>query len=59
MNVMKLAEALILRADCQKQIEQLKQRLITRAKVQEGGEPPGNPKQLVKDLEKFPNELAD
>lgn len=33
---MKLAEALIKRADCQKRIEQLRQRLMRSAKVQEG-----------------------
>ena len=33
---MKLAEALMLRADCQKRIAQLKARLLTNAKVQEG-----------------------
>jgi len=33
---MKLAEALILRADCQKRFEQLKARLLSNAKVQEG-----------------------
>src|SRR5919205_538337 len=37
---MKLAEALILRADGQKRFEQLKQRVVRSAKVQEGDEPP-------------------
>jgi hypothetical protein len=32
---MKLAEALILRADCQKRIAQLESRLISNARVQE------------------------
>ena len=32
---MKLAEALILRADCQKRIQQLETRLINNAMVQE------------------------
>ena len=36
---MKLAEALILRADCQKRIAQLKGRLLVNAKVQEGDAP--------------------
>ncbi|MBD2742536.1 DIP1984 family protein [Coleofasciculus sp. FACHB-1120] len=56
---MKLAEALILRADCQKRIEQLRQRLIRSAKVQEGEQPPENPQALIAELEATLNELAD
>lgn len=56
---MKLAEALILRADCQKRFEQLKQRLLTSAKVQEGDEPPENPNELLAELERVSNELTD
>jgi hypothetical protein len=54
---MKLAEALILRSDCQKRIEQLKHRLVASAKVQEGEEPPEDPKELLKELERISNEL--
>jgi len=42
---MKLAEALILRADSQKRIEQLRQRLVRSAKVQEGETPPEQPQE--------------
>lgn len=56
---MKLAEALILRADCQKRIEQLKQRLIRSAKVQEGETPPEDPQALITELNRTVNELAD
>lgn len=49
---MKLAEALILRADQQRRIEQLKQRLIRNAKVQEGDEPAEDPNSLIEELEK-------
>lgn len=56
---MKLAEALILRADCQKRIEQLKQRLIRSAKVQEGETPPEDPQALIAELNRTVNELAD
>jgi len=56
---MKLAEALILRADCQKRIEQLRQRLIRSAKVQEGEQPPENPQALIAELEATINELTD
>ena len=45
-RIMKLAEALILRADCQKRIAQLKSRLLTNAKVQEGDAPAEPPQEL-------------
>lgn len=47
---MKLAEALILRADGQTKITQLRQRLVKVAKVQEGEEPPEDPKELLQEL---------
>ncbi|MEN6370840.1 MAG: DIP1984 family protein [Armatimonadota bacterium] len=56
---MKLAEALILRADCQKRIEQLKQRLMRNAKSQEGDSPAENPSQLLHEMEKAAAELQD
>jgi hypothetical protein len=46
---MKLAEALIQRADAQKRLEQLRQRLGRSAKVQEGEEPPENPQELLQE----------
>jgi hypothetical protein len=55
---MKLAEALILRADCQKRIEQLKQRLLRNAKIQEGDDPAESPKDLMKELEQVSDELV-
>jgi len=54
---MKLAEALILRADCQKRFEQLKARLLRSAKVQEGEDPAENPAELLVELEHVSNEL--
>ena len=54
---MKLAEALILRADSQKRIEQLKERLALSAKVQEGEQPPENPNDLIRELERVSSEL--
>ncbi len=56
---MKLAEALILRADCQKRMMQLQQRLIRSAKVQEGEQPPENPQELMRELEAVATELMD
>lgn len=55
---MKLAEALILRADCQKKIAQLQQRLYRSVKVQEGEQPPENPQALLAELETVSTELA-
>ncbi|NFN93939.1 hypothetical protein FDB28_07490 [Clostridium botulinum] len=48
---MKLAEALNLRADLQKRIASLKERLIRNAKVQEGDAPSENPIVLLKELD--------
>ena len=54
---MKLAEALLLRADCQKKMEQLRQRIVGSAKVQEGDEPPENPAQLLEEMERVAAQL--
>ncbi len=54
---MKLAEALILRADRQKRLEQLKQRVVGSAKVQEGDEPPEDPQGLIAEIERGADEL--
>jgi hypothetical protein len=56
---MKLAEALLLRADCNKRFEQLKQRIVRSAMVQEGDAPPENPGELIAELERVSVELAD
>ncbi|MBZ9692716.1 DIP1984 family protein [Clostridium sp. M14] len=48
---MKLAEALNLRADLQKRIVSLKERLIRNAKVQEGDAPSEDPIILLKELD--------
>jgi hypothetical protein len=57
--IMKLSEALILRADCQKRVEQLKQRIVRSAKVQEGDTSPENPRTLLEELERTLTALAD
>ena len=54
---MKLAEALILRADIQKRIEQLKSRLADNAKVQEGEKPSEEPNALLAELDALTGEL--
>lgn len=55
--MMKLAQALILRADTQKRIEQLKVRLLSNAKTQENEKPSEDPKLLLKELDKLTIEL--
>ena len=54
---MKLAEALNLRADLQRRIQQLKNRLINNAKVQEGDQPAESPEELLVELEECCKEL--
>ena len=56
---MKLAEALSIRADLQKRIAQLKERLKNNSKIQEGDEPAENPKDLFEELDKNLVELED
>ncbi len=56
---MKLAEALVLRADAQKRMEQLKQRLLRNAKVLEGDMPGENPEYLLREYETTASALTD
>ncbi|MFB9274184.1 DIP1984 family protein [Cohnella cellulosilytica] len=53
---MKLAEALVRRADAQKKIAQLRQRLERVVKVQEGEAPAEDPNVLIAELEQTLNE---
>jgi hypothetical protein len=55
---MKLAEALVLRADAQKRLEQLKQRLLRNAKVQAGDRPGEDPARLLTEFEGVAAELT-
>jgi hypothetical protein len=54
---MKLAEALILRADHQKRLSELQSRLMRNARVQEGDKPAEDPRVLLAELEKVAAEL--
>ena len=54
---MKLAEALILRSDLQKRLEQLRQRLCDNALTQEGEKPAEDPEQLLQELEECTSQL--
>ena len=56
-RIMKLAEALSLRADLQKRISQLEVRLKNNARIQEGEEPAENPSKLMAELNDNLNEL--
>lgn len=56
---MKLAEALSLRKDCQKKIEQLKGRITSNVKVQEGDEPSEDPAELMKEMDRVHKQLQD
>lgn len=56
---MKLAEALQARADLNRHIEQLKNRLSNNAIVQEGEDPAENPQDLLKDLDDSIGELQN
>jgi hypothetical protein len=55
---MKVAEALALRSDLQKRLEQLKQRLLKNARIQEGDTPAEDPVELQSELEKSAQELT-
>ena len=56
---MKLAEALNQRADLQKRIAQLRDRLSKNVKVQEGDQPAEKPEDLFKELEGSLKQLKD
>ena len=57
-NIMKLAEALVLRADIQSRVEALRERLKQSALVQEGEKPPEDPQALLAELDRLLNQLA-
>jgi len=54
---MKLAEALAIRKDTQKRIEQLKSRVLNNVRVQEGDVPSEDPKELMKEMDTCLNTL--
>ncbi|WP_427138133.1 DIP1984 family protein [Psychrobacillus psychrodurans] len=54
---MKLGEALIVRSDYQKRIEQLRNRLLQNAKIQEGESPNEDPYELKKELNQIFSDL--
>ena len=54
---MKIAEALILRADCQRRVAELKNRIVTNALVQEGEAPAEDPQTLIAEHERVAADL--
>ena len=54
---MKLAEALAIRKDTQKRIEQLKSRILNNVRVQEGDSPSEEPKELMTERDACLNTL--
>ena len=56
---MKLSEALVERADLQKRVEQVRARLRLSALVQEGEQPPEDPRILLTELDRLLDGLAD
>ena len=56
---MKLAEALNLRADLQRRIQQLRARLLHNAKVQEGDVPLESPHDLLAELDECVSQLEE
>ena len=58
-HIMKLAEALSIRKDLQKRIQQLGQRIQNNVKVQEGDAPSEEPMELMKELDACLTQLED
>lgn len=56
---MKLSEALIIRSDLQKRLEQIRTRLIANAKVQEGDKTAENPTEILAELNQTLKDLGD
>jgi hypothetical protein len=56
---MKLSEALVLRADTQKRVERLRERLRLSVLVQEGEQPPEDPQVLFSELDELLAQLRD
>lgn len=56
---MKLSEALVLRADTQKRIQRLRERIMLSSLVQEGENPPEDPTELLAELDRLLTQLQD
>ncbi len=58
-KTMKLSEALIIRSDLQKRVEQIKSRLIANAKVQEGDKTAEDPAEILAELKQTLKDLCE
>ena len=56
---MKLSEALIIRSDLQKRVQQIKSRLIANAKVQEGDKTVEDPNEIFAELNQTLKDLCE
>lgn len=56
---MKLSEALIIRSDLQKRLEQIKSRLLANAKVQEGDTTNEDPVEILAELDQTLRDLSE
>src|SRR5436309_580825 len=56
---MKLSEALVLRADIQKRLQRLHQRVTLSVLVQEGEQPPEDPQELFAELNRLLAQFVD
>ena len=56
---MKLSEALIIRSDLQKRVEQIRARLVANAKVQEGNKTVENPTEILAELNQTLKDLGN
>ena len=56
---MKLAEALAERSDCQKRLEEIKSRLSTSARIQEGEVPPEDSSELLSEADRIHERLLE
>lgn len=54
---MRLAEALTSRADAQKRLQQIRQRIALSARHQEGESPPEDPRELLEEVERVAADL--
>jgi hypothetical protein len=58
-SIMKLAEALSERSDCQNRLEEIKKRILNSARVQEGEEPVENPAELLAEADRLYERLLE
>lgn len=58
-GLVKLAEALIQRADLQKRLAQVQARVLENARVQEGDEPAEDPNRLIEEFKAMVDQLID